>query len=82
MGAAYARAMIASTASAIVGSWGAHIGPVRPLAPLLLLKLVAQGKLWPEKFVTHHFKLGQMMEANDTFGKAAETKAMKVAIAR
>ena len=48
----------------------------------MLLKLVAQGKLSPEKFVTHRFKLHQMMEAYDTFSKAAETKAMKVAITR
>jgi alcohol dehydrogenase len=48
----------------------------------MLLKLVAQGKLSPEKFVTHRFKLDQMVEAYDTFGRAAETKAMKVAIAR
>ncbi len=48
----------------------------------MLLKLVAQGKLSPEKFVTHRFKLDQMIEAYDTFGRAAETKAMKVAIAR
>lgn len=46
----------------------------------MLLKLVAQGKISPEKFVTHRFKLDQMMEAYDTFGRAAETKAMKVAI--
>ena len=48
----------------------------------MLLKLVAQGKLSPEKFVTHRFKLDQMMDAYDTFSRAAETKAMKVAIAR
>ena len=48
----------------------------------MLLKLVAQGKLSPEKFVSHRFKLDQMMEAYDTFSRAAETKAMKVAIAR
>ncbi len=48
----------------------------------MLLKLVAQGKLAPEKFVTHRFKLGQMMEAYDTFANAAETKAMKIAITR
>lgn len=48
----------------------------------MLLKLVAQGKLSPEKFVSHRFKLDQMMEAYDTFGRAAETKAMKVAISR
>lgn len=48
----------------------------------MLLKLVGQGKLLPEKFVTHRFQLDQMMEAYDTFTRAAETKAMKVAIAR
>jgi alcohol dehydrogenase len=48
----------------------------------MLLKLVAQKKLTPEKFVTHRFKLDQMMDAYDTFGRAAETKAMKVAISR
>jgi alcohol dehydrogenase len=48
----------------------------------MLLKLVAQGRLSPEKFVTHRFKLDQMMEAYDTFSRAAETKAMKVAISR
>ena len=48
----------------------------------MLLKLVAQGRLTPERFVTHRFGLDGMMEAYDTFGRAAETKAMKVAIAR
>jgi len=48
----------------------------------MLLKLVAQGKIAPEQFVTHRFKLDQMMEAYDTFGRAAETKAMKLAITR
>jgi alcohol dehydrogenase len=48
----------------------------------MLLKLVSQGKLKPEEFVTHRFKLDQMMEAYDVFGRAAETKAMKVAISR
>jgi len=48
----------------------------------MLLKLVAQGKLSPEKFVSHRFKLDEMMDAYDTFGRAVETKAMKVAISR
>lgn len=48
----------------------------------MLLKLVAQGKLSSGRFVTHRFKLDQMMEAYDTFSKAAETKAVKVAISR
>ncbi len=48
----------------------------------MLLRLVAQGKLSPEQFVTHRFKMDQMIEAYDTFSRAAETKAMKVAISR
>jgi alcohol dehydrogenase len=48
----------------------------------MLLKLVAQGKVKPEEFVTHRFKLDEMMEAYDIFGRAAETKSMKVAISR
>jgi alcohol dehydrogenase len=48
----------------------------------MLLRLVAQGKLMPEKFVSHRFALDSVMEAYDTFGRAAETKALKVAIAR
>ncbi len=48
----------------------------------MLLKLVAQHKLTPEKFVTHHFGIDQMLDAYDTFGRAAETKALKVVIRR
>ena len=48
----------------------------------MLLKLVAQHKLAAEKFATHHFKLQDMLEAYDTFARAAETKALKVVIRR
>ncbi len=48
----------------------------------MLLKLVAQHKLAAEKFATHHFGLQEMLEAYDTFGRAAETKALKVVIRR
>jgi alcohol dehydrogenase len=48
----------------------------------MLLKLVAQGKLAPQNFVSHRFGLGDIIDAYDTFGRAAETKALKVAIAR
>lgn len=48
----------------------------------MLLKLVAQGKLTPEQFVTHRFRLEEFVDAYDTFGRAAETKAMKMAISR
>jgi alcohol dehydrogenase len=46
----------------------------------MLLKLVAQHKLAAEKFATHHFTFDEMLSAYDTFGRAAETKALKVVI--
>ena len=48
----------------------------------MLLKLVASGKLNVDAFATHHFKLDEMMDAYDTFGRAAETRALKVVIDR
>jgi alcohol dehydrogenase len=48
----------------------------------MLLRLVTEGRLDVDKFVTHHFRLDDMMAAYDTFGRAAETKALKVVIDR
>ena len=48
----------------------------------MLLKLVQQKKLEADRFVTHHFSFDQMLDAYDTFGRAAETKALKVVISR
>jgi alcohol dehydrogenase len=48
----------------------------------MLLKLVAQHKLAAEKFATHHFPLEDIIDAYDTFGRAAETKALKVVLSR
>ena len=48
----------------------------------MLLKLVAQQKLAAERFATHHFALDEIMEAYDTFGRAADTKALKVVLRR
>lgn len=45
-----------------------------------LLKLVAQKKLDANLFVSHTFALGDIIEAYDVFGRAAETKALKVAL--
>jgi alcohol dehydrogenase len=55
-------------------------GLVSATTTAMLLKLVAQGKLEPAQFVTHRFKLDEMLDAYDTFERAAETRAMKVAI--
>ena len=46
----------------------------------MLLKLVAQDKLAAASFATHRFAFAQMLDAYDTFGRAAETKALKVVI--
>lgn len=44
----------------------------------MLLKTVSSGKLVPEKLITHHFKLNNIMEAYETFGHAAREKSLKV----
>ena len=44
----------------------------------MLLKLVESQKLNADAFVSHHFALKDIMDAYDTFGRAAETKALKV----
>lgn len=44
----------------------------------MLMKTVGSGKLEPEQLITHHFKLDDIMDAYDTFGNAAEEKALKI----
>ena len=46
----------------------------------LLLKTVRSRKIDPKALITHHSKLSGVLEAYDTFGRAAETKALKVII--
>jgi len=48
----------------------------------MLLKLVAQGKLPAQTFVSHRFAMDGILDAYDTFGRAAQTSALKVAISR
>jgi alcohol dehydrogenase len=48
----------------------------------MLLKLVETGRLTPERFVSHRFTFETIMDPYDTFSRAAETKALKVVIAR
>ncbi|MDR6636876.1 zinc-dependent alcohol dehydrogenase family protein [Paenarthrobacter nitroguajacolicus] len=48
----------------------------------MLLRLVAQHKLPADKFATHHFALDQIIDAYDTFSRAAETGALKVVLTR
>jgi alcohol dehydrogenase len=46
----------------------------------MLLKIVRSKKIDPTRLITHRFKLDQILDAYDTFGRAAETKALKVII--
>ena len=44
----------------------------------MLLKTVTSGKIQPEKLITHHFKLGEVMQAYEVFGNASKEKALKI----
>ncbi|QNS02312.1 zinc-dependent alcohol dehydrogenase family protein [Streptomyces xanthii] len=46
----------------------------------MLLSMMTAGRLPTADLVTHRFELGQMEEAYDVFGRAAETGAIKVAL--
>ena len=47
----------------------------------MLLKTVQSKKIDPTRLITHRFTLDQILDAYDTFGRAAETHALKVLIA-
>lgn len=46
----------------------------------LLLKTVQSKRVDARQLITHRFRLDQILEAYDTFGRAADTKALKVII--
>ncbi|MGZ2744924.1 zinc-dependent alcohol dehydrogenase family protein [Burkholderia stagnalis] len=46
----------------------------------MLLKTVRAGRLDPKQLITHRFSLDDVERAYDTFGRAAETHALKVII--
>lgn len=46
----------------------------------MLLKSVESGALHPERLVTHHFRLPDIMKAYDTFSRAKEEHALKVVL--
>jgi alcohol dehydrogenase len=47
----------------------------------MLLNILQSHKLDPKRLITHRFKLDQIFDAYETFGHAANTKALKVIIA-
>jgi alcohol dehydrogenase len=64
--------------------WSANIAITTRLVDTvstpMLLKLVQAGKIDPKSLVTHRFALDRACEAYDVFGRAADTKALKVII--
>jgi len=46
----------------------------------MLLKLLKAERIDPTRLITHHFKLDHILDAYETFGNAAKTKALKVII--
>jgi alcohol dehydrogenase len=46
----------------------------------MLLKTVQSRKIDPKQLITHHFKFDRILDAYDTFGRAANTHALKVII--
>jgi alcohol dehydrogenase len=46
----------------------------------MLLKSVESGALHPERLVTHHFALSEIMKAYETFSHAKEERALKVVL--
>ena len=46
----------------------------------MLLKTVLSGKIDPNKLITHHFKLDEVMKAYEVFGNPAKEKSLKVII--
>jgi alcohol dehydrogenase len=42
----------------------------------MLLKTVQAKKIDPRLLITHRFKFGEILEAYDTFSRAAETQAL------
>ena len=46
----------------------------------MLLKTVQSKRIDATQRITHRFRLDEILQAYDTFGKAADTKALKVII--
>jgi alcohol dehydrogenase len=46
----------------------------------MLLNIFKSGKIDPKLLITHHFKFDKIIDAYETFGHAADTKALKVII--
>src|SRR5271163_4559498 len=53
---------------------------VDPVSTPMLLNILRCHKINPKLLITHRFKLDQILDAYETFGNAANTKALKVIV--
>jgi len=64
--------------------WSQNIAITTPLVDTvttpMLMKTVQSKKIDPTRLITHRFKLDQILDAYDTFARAADTHALKVII--
>ncbi len=64
--------------------WGQNISITTSLVDTfttpMLLKTVVAKKIDASQMITHNFKMDKILDAYDTFGRASETKALKVII--
>ena len=47
----------------------------------MLLKTLQAGEIDPKQLITHRFNFNKILDAYETFGRAADTNALKVIIA-
>ncbi len=53
---------------------------VDTVSTAMLLKILGSHRIDPKLLITHRFKLDQILDAYDTFARAADTRALKVLI--
>ncbi len=51
---------------------------VDAVTTLMLMRTVTSGRLHPQQLITHHFQLGEIMQAYETFAHASRERALKV----
>jgi alcohol dehydrogenase len=73
-----------NAADAVMKLWDRNIAITTRLVDTvstpMLLKTVRAGRLDPTQLITHRFKLADVIDAYDTFGRGAQTQALKVVI--
>jgi hypothetical protein len=67
------------SAASAFAACGAGISPVAGSSPMLL-KTVRSQRIAAGQLITHHVKLGDILQADDILGRAADINALKVII--